>query len=57
MKTFEPLSFDNIIYSFHTYEPGHFSFQNVNQNVTPVSYPGIIDGKMWNMLASSDEYH
>jgi hypothetical protein len=30
------------------YEPGHFTFQNVNSNVTPVYYPGIIDGKMWN---------
>jgi hypothetical protein len=48
LPNFEPLSFDNVIYSFHMYEPGHFTFQNVNHNVTPVYYPGVIDGKMWN---------
>jgi aryl-phospho-beta-D-glucosidase BglC (GH1 family) len=48
LPTFEPLPFDNIIYSFHMYEPGAFTFQNLNSNVTPVYYPGLINGKMWN---------
>jgi aryl-phospho-beta-D-glucosidase BglC (GH1 family) len=45
----EPLPFDNIIYSFHMYEPSKFVFQDVLYNVTtPIYYPGVIDGKMWN---------
>jgi len=48
LPTFEPLPFDNIIYSFHMYEPTRFTFQNLNSNDTPVYYPGVIDGKMWN---------
>ena len=31
------------------YEPGEFVFQDIFYNVTtPIYYPGIIDGKMWN---------
>jgi endoglucanase len=48
LPNFEPLPFDNIIYSFHMYEPTKFTFQNINTNDTPVLYPGLIDGKMWN---------
>jgi aryl-phospho-beta-D-glucosidase BglC (GH1 family) len=48
LPNFEPLPFDNIIYSFHMYEPTKFTFQSLNSNDTPVYYPGIIDGKMWN---------
>ena len=49
LPNFTPLSFDNIIYSFHMYEPGKFTFQNLRANTTPpVYYPGMIDGKMWN---------
>ena len=48
LPNFEPLPFDNIIYSFHMYEPYKFVFQNVDTNVTPIYYPGMIDGKMWN---------
>jgi endoglucanase len=48
LPNFEPLPFDNITYSFHMYEPTQFVFQNIDSNVTPISYPGLIDGKMWN---------
>ena len=43
----EPVPFDKIVYSFHMYEPGTFTHQNVYYDVAPVSYPGVIDGKMW----------
>jgi aryl-phospho-beta-D-glucosidase BglC (GH1 family) len=49
LTNFEPIPFDNIIYSLHMYEPGKFTFQNLFTNTTsPVYYPGVIDGKMWN---------
>jgi aryl-phospho-beta-D-glucosidase BglC (GH1 family) len=48
LPKFEPLPFINIIYSFHMYDPFQFVFQNVFTNVTPIYYPGIIAGKMWN---------
>jgi aryl-phospho-beta-D-glucosidase BglC (GH1 family) len=48
LPNFEPVPFDNIIYSFHMYDPGEFVFQNLFSNVTPIYYPGIIAGKMWN---------
>jgi len=47
LPNFEPLPFDNIIYSFHMYMPYHFVFQGIFYNLTK-SYPGIIDGIMWN---------
>jgi hypothetical protein len=48
LPNFEPLPFDNIIYSFHMYDPYHFVFQNVFNNVTPIYYPGLINGTLWN---------
>ena len=48
LPNFEPLPYDNMIYSFHMYEPYQFVFQNVYNNVTPIYYPGVIAGKMWN---------
>jgi aryl-phospho-beta-D-glucosidase BglC (GH1 family) len=48
LPNFEPLPFDNIIYSLHMYWPVNFTFKNMVTNVTPIYYPGIIDGKMWN---------
>jgi aryl-phospho-beta-D-glucosidase BglC (GH1 family) len=48
LPKFEPVPFDNIIYSFHMYEPNEFVFQNIVSNVTPIYYPGVIAGKMWN---------
>ena len=48
LPNFDPLPYDNMIYSFHMYEPTKFVFQNVFNNVTPIYYPGVIDGQMWN---------
>jgi aryl-phospho-beta-D-glucosidase BglC (GH1 family) len=49
LPNFEPIPFDNVIYSFHMYEPTKFTFQNLRTNDTPpVYYPGTFDGKMWN---------
>ncbi len=48
LPNFEPIPFDNIIYSFHMYQPGMFTFQNLNSNDTPLYYPGVIHGIMWN---------
>ena len=48
LPNFDPLPYDNMIYSFHMYEPYQFVFQNVYNNVTPIYYPGVIDGQMWN---------
>jgi len=47
LPAFEPLPFDNIIYSFHMYQPHAFALQSLYYNGTgPVYYPGIIDGIM-----------
>jgi aryl-phospho-beta-D-glucosidase BglC (GH1 family) len=48
LPNFEPLPFDNIIYSIHMYEPYEFTFQNLDNNVTPIYYPGMIGKTMWN---------
>jgi aryl-phospho-beta-D-glucosidase BglC (GH1 family) len=48
LPNFEPLPFDNIIYSIHMYEPYEFTFQNLNNNITPIYYPGVIGSTMWN---------
>ncbi len=48
LADFEPLLLDKIIYSLDMYEPGDFTHQNVDGNVPPVAYPGIITGKMRN---------
>ncbi len=43
---FEPLLLDKIVYSLHMYEPDDFTHQNIYDNVPPLAYPGIINGKM-----------
>ena len=49
LPAFEPLPFDNIIYSFHMYQPHAFALQSLYYNGTGTVYcPGIIDGIMWN---------
>ncbi len=43
----EPVDIKNVVYQAHMYYPGTFTHQGVNNNPdTPVSYPGIINGKM-----------
>jgi len=45
--TFEPLDLPNIVYSFHFYQPSHFTHQGIHNNPAGVTYPGVIDGKRW----------
>ena len=47
ISSFEPLPFDKIVYSFHMYDPGEFTHQNINDDFLPISYPGMINGRMW----------
>ncbi len=41
--------FDNIIYSFHMYEP--YTYTNLKLNKGKLIYPGLIDGKFWDKSA------
>jgi len=43
-----PLDLDRVIYSFHMYEPHQFTHQGVHGSPVGLSYPGSIDGIMWN---------
>ncbi|CAF1531799.1 unnamed protein product [Adineta ricciae] len=45
----EPVPFDKIIYSFHMYEPYTFTHQNIYNNISPITYPDMVDGKIWNI--------
>jgi len=42
------LELDRVIYSFHMYVPHQFTHQGVYGGKTGISYPGVIDGRMWN---------
>ncbi|MFO7957773.1 MAG: cellulase family glycosylhydrolase [Candidatus Brocadiia bacterium] len=42
-----PLDLDNVIYSFHMYQPHQFTHQGVHGNPTGPRYPGRIAGDMW----------
>ncbi len=42
-----PLDLDRVIYSFHMYQPHQFTHQGVYNDKTGLSYPGLIDGEMW----------
>lgn len=48
LYNFEPLPFPGIVYSVHMYLPHHFTHQGVHGNPVGLTYPGLIDGKMWN---------
>jgi endoglucanase len=51
-KYFNPVPLDRVVYSFHMYEPGRFTHQRVfRHDESPVSYPGEIDGVLWNRAA------
>jgi hypothetical protein len=41
------LDLDNVIYSFHMYQPHQFTHQGVHGSETGVSYPGEISGMRW----------
>lgn len=51
LADFEPLPFDKIVYSFHMYVPHEFTHQNVSNQVEPITYPGLINGKKWDKEA------
>jgi len=46
---FNPIPLPRVVYSFHMYDPLRFTHQHVfNPKESSVTYPGIIDGKLWN---------
>lgn len=47
LQVFEPLDFDNIIYSIHFYDPFLFTHQGIGGRDTGISYPGKVNGVMW----------
>lgn len=47
LKTFEPIDVPNVVYSVHMYAPHSFTHQNVHSPTTPITYPGQVDGRMW----------
>ena len=49
--TFQPLDLPRIVYSFHFYQPMHFTHQGLYQNPAGVTYPGLIDGHSWDKNA------
>jgi len=42
LSYFQLLPYNNLIYSFHMYQPSEFTFQNVFNKVTSIYYPGLI---------------
>ncbi len=43
-----PLSVSNVVYSVHMYIPHAFTHQGVFEQGPSYSYPGVIQGKLWN---------
>lgn len=43
-----PLAMHNIIYKVHMYVPGAFTHQRLQGEGPVVTYPGMIEGEMWN---------
>ncbi|HVV70351.1 MAG TPA: cellulase family glycosylhydrolase, partial [Verrucomicrobiae bacterium] len=50
-ESFRPLDVPNVIYSYHFYQPMHFTHQGIQGNAGGVVYPGEIDGKYWDRAA------
>ena len=48
---FQPIGLSNIVYSFHIYDPHEFTHQGVNGPSRPITYPGEINGIMWDKTA------
>jgi len=47
-ENYKPISFDHIVYSAHMYEPHAYTHQGIRKYKEKYSYPGIVDGEMWN---------
>ncbi len=48
---FQPIGLSNVVYSFHIYDPHQFTHQGVYGPARPITYPGMIDGVMWDKAA------
>jgi hypothetical protein len=48
---FAPVPLPRVVYSVHMYIPGQFTHQGVFSPSTPVKYPGMISGMMWDKAA------
>ncbi|TWU34334.1 glycoside hydrolase family 5 protein [Novipirellula artificiosorum] len=47
----EPVDVPRVIYQVHLYDPHSFTHQGVQNEVTGIAYPGMIEGKQWNQQA------
>lgn len=47
LRDFQPIPVSNIVYSVHMYMPSAFTHQGVFGSSPPVTYPGMIQGKLW----------
>lgn len=45
LEWFDPLDVPGVVYSVHMYQPFKYTHQGIYNNPTPVTYPGMIDGK------------
>ncbi len=48
LNFFEPLPVSGIVYSIHVYDPHPYTHQGVNTTPLGVTYPGMIQGELWN---------
>jgi len=46
-----PIDVPHVVYSFHMYMPHQFTHQGVHGTSKPISYPGVVDGKLWDKAA------
>ncbi len=51
LEWFEPLDVPGVVYSVHMYQPHQFTHQGVHDDRVGISYPGEIDGVLWNREA------
>ncbi|MES2459800.1 MAG: cellulase family glycosylhydrolase [Armatimonadota bacterium] len=48
MDFFEPIPVPGIVYSVHLYDPHPYTHQGVGTTPLGVTYPGVIQGQLWN---------
>ncbi len=51
LADFLPVNVPGVVYSAHMYVPSEFTHQNVFNQGSAVSYPGVIQGKTWDRAA------